>query len=120
MQSVSLDIPVNSDSTILWYDNALHLLDQRLLPHQELFIRCESAADTAEAIRAMVVRGAPAIGVTAAYGIALAARQRYAQSPRDWRAQVEADMQILAGARPTAVNLFWAIAHCRGLLGGKG
>jgi len=118
MQSVSLDIPVNSDSTILWYDNALHLLDQRLLPHQELFIRCESAADTAEAIRAMVVRGAPAIGVTAAYGIALAARQRYAQSPRDWRAQVEADMQVLAGARPTAVNLFWAIAHCRGLLGG--
>ncbi len=118
MQSVSLDIPVDADSAILWHDDRLHLLDQRLLPQQEWFVRCADACETAEAIRAMVVRGAPAIGITAAYGIALAARQRYAQSPTDWRELVEPDLQVLADARPTAVNLFWAISHCRRLMTG--
>jgi methylthioribose-1-phosphate isomerase len=118
MQSLTLDIPVNANSAILWHADALHLLDQRALPRQELFIRCDTAAETAEAIRAMVVRGAPAIGIAAAYGVALAARQRYAESPGDWRQLIEADLQLLAESRPTAVNLFWALDRCRGMLDG--
>lgn len=118
MQSVSLDTPINADSAILWQDDVLYLLDQRVLPQQELFIRCDDAVDTAEAIRAMVVRGAPAIGITAAYGIALAARQRYAESTANWREQIEQDLQVLAESRPTAVNLFWAIEHCREVMAG--
>ncbi len=113
MQSVQLDISITADDAILWRDNALHLLDQRLLPNEERFIRCLDAVDTAEAIRAMVVRGAPAIGITAAYGVALAVRQRHALAPEHWRERVERDMALLAGSRPTAVNLFWALERCR-------
>jgi methylthioribose-1-phosphate isomerase len=61
----------------------------------------------------MVVRGAPAIGITAAYAIVLAARQRYAESATDWRSLIESDLQQLAASRPTAVNLFWAIERMR-------
>ncbi|RMG35792.1 MAG: S-methyl-5-thioribose-1-phosphate isomerase [Gammaproteobacteria bacterium] len=113
MQSVELDISVTADDAILWRDDVLYLLDQRRLPQEERFIRCQDAADTAEAIRAMVVRGAPAIGITAAYGVALAVRQRYAEAPEHWRGRVAQDMQLLARARPTAVNLFWALERCR-------
>jgi len=116
MQAVTLDIPVNADAAIVWQDDHLYLLDQRVLPQREIFIRCSDAGSTAAAIRAMVVRGAPAIGITAAYGIALAARQRYAQSPAGWRELLDADLELLAGSRPTAVNLFWAIERYRGLL----
>ena len=118
MQSLFLDIPINADSAILWRDDALFLLDQRQLPQQELFVRCEDAASTGEAIKAMVVRGAPAIGITAAYGVALAVRQRFKQAPHDWRERIEADLDLLAAARPTAVNLFWAIKRCRSVLAG--
>ena len=58
---------------IRWTHGRLHLLDQRLLPHQEVWVECLNAAETAEAIRSMVVRGAPAIGITAAYGLVLEA-----------------------------------------------
>lgn len=116
MHQVVLDIPINANATIHWQDEALFLLDQRLLPQQEVFIRCDDAQSTADAIRAMVVRGAPAIGITAAYGVALAARACIAQSADNWRPLLEADLQILAESRPTAVNLFWAIARCRELL----
>ena len=61
----------------------------------------------------MVVRGAPAIGVTAAYGVVLAARQRFAESPATWRERIEADLDRLAASRPTAVNLGWAIDRMR-------
>ena len=120
MQTVSLDIPVTADSAIVWHDDTLYLLAQRRLPREELFVRCEDAATTAEAIRDMVVRGAPAIGITAAYGIALAARRRYAESPSGWRERITQDLQRLADSRPTAVNLFWAIERCRGLMKGTG
>jgi len=116
MQSLTLDVPVNADSTLLWYQDALYLLDQRVLPAQEVFIRCANAADTAQAIRAMVIRGAPAIGIAAAYGIALAARQRYLESSDRWRLLIESDLELLAASRPTAVNLFWAIEQGRRLL----
>jgi methylthioribose-1-phosphate isomerase len=68
----------------------------------------------------MVVRGAPAIGIAAAYGIVLAARDRYAADAAGWRSALEADLQTLAAARPTAVNLFWAIARFRELVAGLG
>lgn len=116
MHQVSLDIPVTADAAIVWHDGLLYLLDQRVLPGREVFIRCTDAASTADAIRAMVVRGAPAIGITAAYGVALAARERYAQSPADWRQMVVDDLQTLAASRPTAINLFWAIERMRRLI----
>lgn len=94
---------------ILWEGNRLKLIDQRLLPQQEVLLEYEDPASVAEAIRDMVVRGAPAIGVTAAYGVVLAASGRYAESPEQWRELIKGDLQILAAARPTAVNLFWAI-----------
>lgn len=93
---------------IEWRDGALHLLDQRLLPLQECWLRCDSAAAVAGAIRDMVVRGAPAIGISAAYGLLLGLRTRLAEGG-DWRAALEEDYQLLADSRPTAVNLFWAL-----------
>jgi len=116
MLEVNLDIPVNADAAIVWHGEYLHLLDQRALPQREVFIRCTDAQSTADAIQAMVVRGAPAIGITAAYGIALAARERYAQSPGGWCELLQSDLEVLAASRPTAVNLFWAIRRYRKLL----
>lgn len=98
---------------VLWQDDAVCLLDQRLLPQQQQYNHYQTSVEVAGAIRDMVVRGAPAIGITAAYGIALAARQRYAESANDWKTLIETDLQTLAEARPTAVNLFWAIARMR-------
>jgi methylthioribose-1-phosphate isomerase len=83
---------------------AVVLLDQRRLPDEVVDVRCETAAEVAEAIRDMVVRGAPAIGVAAAYGMALAALRG------DDLSEAE---QILANSRPTAVNLPWALARMR-------
>ena len=116
MQEVTLDIPVTADSALLWQDDCLYLLDQRCLPVREVFIKCHDAQTTADAIRAMVVRGAPAIGIAAAYGIVLAARQRHAADAAGWRDALEQDLETLAASRPTAVNLFWAIARFRRLV----
>jgi methylthioribose-1-phosphate isomerase len=113
MQDTELAIPITADAAIVWQADTLYLLDQRRLPAVERFIVCHDAATTAEAIRAMVVRGAPAIGISAAYGVALAARQRYAEAGPDWREAIAADLELLAQSRPTAVNLFWALAQMR-------
>ena len=94
---------------VVWREDALELLDQRLLPTVERYRRLTSAADVAQAIRDMVVRGAPAIGIAAAYGVVLAARARYAVDAAGWRMTVGSDLATLAAARPTAVNLFWAL-----------
>ncbi|MCB1922182.1 MAG: S-methyl-5-thioribose-1-phosphate isomerase [Gammaproteobacteria bacterium] len=118
MKQVTLDIPVTADAAIVWHGDRLYLLDQRLLPAREVFVECIDAPSTAEAIRAMVVRGAPAIGISAAYGVALAARERFASAGDDWRSSVEGDLQVLAESRPTAVNLFWALAHMRRVIEG--
>ncbi len=80
--------------------DALELLDQRILPGEEAWIRCATATEVAEAIRSMVVRGAPAIGVAAAYGLALAAHHGE---------DLDAARQTLLASRPTAVNLRWAL-----------
>ncbi|WP_322981974.1 S-methyl-5-thioribose-1-phosphate isomerase [Pseudomonas sp. C11] len=95
-----------------WREGALYLLDQRLLPHEQVWLRMESADAVAAAIRDMVVRGAPAIGIAAAFGVVLGARQRLAAGG-DWRAALEADFEQLAASRPTAVNLFWALQRMR-------
>ena len=91
---------------------ALHLLDQRLLPEREEDFVCRSADDVIEALQVMVVRGAPAIGVTAAWGCVLALHG--ADGP-DWQARLDAQMDRLAAARPTAVNLRWAVERMRRL-----
>ena len=99
-----------------WRDNALYLLDQRLLPQKEHWQRYETAASVAQAIREMRVRGAPAIGVAAAFGVLLSARQHFASQPDCWLAALEADFTVLAESRPTAVNLFWALKQMRDCL----
>ena len=101
----------NPDSiqAIQWVGDRLQLLDQRGLPADEHYLELEDARSVAGAIRDMVVRGAPAIGITAAYGVVLAARQRYTESPQHWQALLEEDIRVLAAARPTAVNLTWAL-----------
>ncbi|MBK1647863.1 S-methyl-5-thioribose-1-phosphate isomerase [Rhabdochromatium marinum] len=104
------------DHAVLWHHERLYLLDQRWLPETETFIACETLEATAQAITDMVVRGAPAIGVAAAYGVVLAARARFQQAGRQWREPIEADLQRLAQARPTAVNLFWAIERMRAFI----
>jgi len=91
-----------------WTGDCLQLLDQRLLPHEGTYLDLYDAESTATAITDMVVRGAPAIGITAAYGVVLAARQRIANGG-DWRQALQHDIETLAKSRPTAVNLFWAL-----------
>ena len=95
-----------------WRGDALYLLDQRSLPFDEHWLPYTSADGVAQAIRDMVVRGAPAIGIAAAYGVVLAARLRMAAGS-DWRGALEADFTVLANSRPTAVNLFWALNRMR-------
>ena len=95
--------------TIRWEDDAVVLIDQRVLPTREEYVHCRDAAAVAEAIRNMVVRGAPAIGVTAAMGIALGLKQSRAADARALRGDMESLAALLAATRPTAVNLFWAI-----------
>ncbi len=106
----------SSIQPIRWLDNELILLDQRILPFHEEYRFYDDVNSVADAISDMVVRGAPAIGITAAYGIVLAARARFAQSSSDWKQAIEADLEALAQSRPTAVNLFWAIGHMHSLI----
>ncbi len=95
--------------SIEWQDNALRLLDQRKLPAETVYLELRDPQMVAEAIRTMVVRGAPAIGAAAAYGLALAALHSTAQRTTDIVREVERAAELLRASRPTAVNLFWAI-----------
>jgi methylthioribose-1-phosphate isomerase len=100
---------------IEWRDDRLVLLDQRRLPGEEVCLEFDDAGAVADAIRDMVVRGAPAIGITAAYAVVLAARQRGEGGALD-REGLEADLDRLILARPTAVNLAWAVERMRRLI----
>ncbi|MCB1864121.1 MAG: S-methyl-5-thioribose-1-phosphate isomerase [Chromatiales bacterium] len=104
---------------IRWDGVALELLDQRRLPREEIWLRLESSAAVASAIRDMVVRGAPAIGIAAAYGVVLAARSAIERDPLRWREALAPALAELNAARPTAVNLAWAIARMRAVLAGS-
>lgn len=106
----------DSVRALQWRDHGLKVLDQRRLPESIEYETCHSAAEVAEAIASMRVRGAPAIGIAAAYGVALSAREHALADPHGWRRGVEADMALLARSRPTAVNLFWALNRMRTLL----
>ncbi|MEN8177284.1 MAG: S-methyl-5-thioribose-1-phosphate isomerase [Pseudomonadota bacterium] len=104
------------DTAIVWQAGSFYLLDQRNLPAQAEYLELNSAAATADAIRDMVVRGAPAIGITAAYGVVLAAREAYAENPDAWKEGIASRVHRLRESRPTASNLFWALARMQLLI----
>jgi methylthioribose-1-phosphate isomerase len=99
--------------TLYWKNGNLFVLDQRLLPHKKVYIRCRTSREVARTIQDMAVRGAPAIGVTAAYGIALAAREKKFSSVAAALRHLNRAADQLAATRPTAVNLFWAIKRMK-------
>src|SRR5688572_23964940 len=98
--------------TVAWEDEAVVMIDQRLLPQEERYLRCRDHHEVATAIRDMAIRGAPAIGVAAALGIALGVRRSTA-SGDELRRALDGICEELRVTRPTAVNLFWAIERMR-------
>jgi methylthioribose-1-phosphate isomerase len=99
--------------TVEWTKDGVAMLDQRLLPSQETYLMLRSYDEVAEAIRKMVIRGAPAIGVAAAMGIALGASQSVGTSVADLDDDLQYICEVMSQTRPTAVNLFWAIERMR-------
>lgn len=95
--------------TLKWERPVLKLIDQRKLPFEEVYFECKNTKDVEEAIIEMVVRGAPAIGVTAAYGVAIAALGYKGSKKDDFLSYMDGEINILSKTRPTAVNLFWAL-----------
>ncbi len=95
--------------TIEWQSDAVVMIDQRKLPTREVYVRCKTAQEVAKAIKSMVIRGAPAIGVAAAMGIALGMRRSGASGTKQFTTEFQKVCDLMAGTRPTAVNLFWAI-----------
>ncbi|HEY7172818.1 MAG TPA: S-methyl-5-thioribose-1-phosphate isomerase [Vicinamibacterales bacterium] len=99
--------------TIAREDDVVVMIDQRKLPAQEVYVRCKTAAEVARAIKTMVIRGAPAIGVAAAMGIALGMRKSTATGTQKFAAEFYKICELMAATRPTAVNLFWAIERMK-------
>jgi len=99
--------------TIAREADAVVMIDQRKLPADEVYVRCKTAAEVARAIKTMVIRGAPAIGVAAAMGIALGMRKSKATGTQKFAADFHKTCELMAGTRPTAVNLFWAIERMK-------
>ena len=100
----------SSIQTMRWADGKFEMIDQRILPNRFEYISYDSAQSVAEGIKTMVVRGAPAIGCAAAFGIALEGLKLNKENDKDYRKNFEIAFKILAESRPTAVNLFWALA----------
>jgi len=100
---------------IKYNEGVLRLIDQRLLPTEETWLEYTDYQEVAEAIRSMVVRGAPAIGITAAYGAYFGALAIETESYADFMTEFEQVCDVLAGTRPTAVNLFWALERMKSL-----
>jgi len=99
--------------TLRWFNNRLEMIDQRILPAAFEYLSYYTAHSVAEGIRSMVVRGAPAIGVAAAYGVALEALRLRDNSTSEFTSGMETGFSVLAASRPTAVNLFWALQRMR-------
>ena len=99
--------------TIEWNDDGVVMIDQRKLPSAEVYVTCRTAAEVAKAIRTMVIRGAPAIGVAAAMGIALGMRRSTATGTKQFTTEFQKTCELMAATRPTAVNLFWAIERMK-------
>ena len=95
--------------TIEWKEEGIVMIDQRKLPSAEVYVTCKTAPEVARAIKTMVIRGAPAIGVAAAMGIALGMRKSKATGTKQFATEFQKTCDLLAATRPTAVNLFWAI-----------
>ena len=113
MKNKESEPQIETFTAVKWNAGVLMLLDQRKLPNEVVYLDYSSALDVANAIKEMVVRGAPAIGITAAYAVVLAARSAYQNSPDNWREDIEEVLQVLVAARPTAINLKWAISKMR-------
>ncbi len=105
--------PHQKVETLRWHNDRLEMIDQRVLPAKFEYLAYQSAAETAEGIRSMVVRGAPAIGCAAAYGVALEALRLRQASPEAFVSGMRVAFDVLAASRPTAVNLFWALKRLR-------
>src|SRR5881409_1037891 len=99
--------------TIAREPDAIVMVDQRKLPAEEIYVRCKTAAEVARAIKTMVIRGAPAIGVAAAMGLAIGMRRSSATGTQKFAAEFHTTCELMAATRPTAVNLFWAIERMR-------
>ena len=104
--------------TIAWEDGEVVMIDQRKLPSREVYVRCRTGRDVAKAIRTMVIRGAPAIGVAAAMGVALELRRSTATGTTQLATEFYRTCDLLAATRPTAVNLFWAIERMKRVFAG--
>lgn len=103
--------------TIAWQDDTIVMVDQRKLPGQEVYVHCKTPQAVAKAITTMVIRGAPAIGVAAAMGIAMGMRQSKSTGTRQFAVEFNQLCDLMAGTRPTAVNLFWAIDRMKRVFG---
>jgi len=114
MSASSEAVPVE---TLRWHGARLELIDQRALPARLEYVSCTSAAEVAEAIRSMVVRGAPAIGCAAAFGVALEAKRQEHCARAEFDIAMEIAFRSLTASRPTAVNLAWALDRMRAALG---
>jgi methylthioribose-1-phosphate isomerase len=99
--------------TIEWTNDGVRMIDQTKLPGEEVYVTCPTYQDVADAIRNMVIRGAPAIGVAAAMGVALGIKTSIARNVPELRSELDLIAETLAKTRPTAVNLFWAIQRMR-------
>jgi len=99
--------------TLEWIDSGVRFIDQTKLPTEETYVNCRTCDQVADVIRNMVVRGAPAIGVAAAMGIALGAKNAKGETVADLKREFERCCEVIGATRPTAVNLFWAIRRMR-------
>jgi methylthioribose-1-phosphate isomerase len=95
--------------TLIWDKKTLKLIDQRELPFKEIYVNCKTSVDVFTAIKDMVVRGAPAIGITAGYGVAIAAIEFTAKNKQAFIVHLKSSIDMLSKTRPTAINLFWAL-----------
>jgi len=101
---------------VIWKNGAVRLIDQTKLPSKEVYVNCRTVEQVANAIETMIVRGAPAIGVTAAMGVAVSACKNISKSKKYFVAQLRRDIKRLAKTRPTAVNLFWALERMEAII----
>ena len=99
--------------TLEWTDEGVRFIDQTKLPTEEVYVTCKTYEEVADAIRTMIVRGAPAIGVAAGMGVALGVRESKASTVAELKPEVAHICDVIAATRPTAVNLFWGIRRMR-------
>jgi Predicted translation initiation factor 2B subunit, eIF-2B alpha/beta/delta family len=107
---------MSSFKTIEWKEDSVVMIDQRKLPVEEVYVECLTFEDVAQAIKEMVIRGAPAIGVAAAMGVALGAVKNRRKDKTEFLADLKEVASVISSTRPTAVNLFWAIRRMMGVV----